>query len=193
MASEDLGFFDGCKLDDGTIVFYPSNNMFFKYDVGIVIDCYVEPVTPPAKQWYFANTHDRSHSGVDINLNRSPWGDVDLGQPVYSCCKGIVVFAGMSRGTSWGRMVIVCGVEPGQGLLFWRYGHLQAVAVQVGQVVKEGQKLGTIGKGYNDKYWAHLHLDAWRGQMIAPESWLTSWVEWVDPLAVWPDWGWGGR
>lgn len=192
MASKDLGLFNGRKLEDGVIAFYPSLGDL-SGDPTVVVDAYKAPVTPPAENWYFANVHTKAHSGLDINLNRSPWGDVDLGEPVFSCCNGIVVFSGMTRGTSWGRMVIVCGVEAGYGLLFWRYAHLQDVMARPGQIVRPGQQIGTIGKGYNDRYWAHLHLDAWRGQMIAPETWLASWVDWVDPLSVWPDWGWGGR
>ncbi len=154
------------------------------------------PVTGPASDWYFANRHSSTHSGLDINLRKYPRGDVDLGQPVFSTCGGLVAFAGMARGRSWGNLVITGSLAAGR-LLFWRYAHLREVYVDAGQIIPAGTLIGTIGKGYGDKYAAHLHLDCWRGQMIAPESWLARWVRWVDPLEVWERagyvWEWGKK
>lgn len=192
MTTRDLGLFKGRKLGDGTLAFYPTMPDSSPGEIRVVD--YVLPVTPPASDWYFANTHGSRHSGLDINLRRAPRGDVDLGQPVYTTCNGLVVFAGMALGNSWGNLVITLSVEAGQ-LLFWRYAHLQDVFIDVGQVLPAGALLGTIGKGKNDRYAAHLHLDAWRGYMLAPESWLSRRVDWVDPLQVWADagyvWEWG--
>jgi len=197
MPSELLGVFEGRGLEDGTLAFYPTVRSVVVDDACLAVTAYALPVTPPADNWYIARGQIKGvHTGLDINLNRAPWGDVELGEPVRSTCGGLVVFAGMARGTSWGNVVITVSLDNG-GLLFWRYGHLQRVSVEPGQLVPRQERIGTIGKGYNDRYPAHLHLDAWRGQMIAPESWLAKWVVWVDPLDVWAaagfDWKWSTR
>lgn len=192
---ENLGLFDGQRLGDGTLAFYPA-----ELPIGQEGDSYLRvagyqlPVIGPASDWYFATFHSSSHSGLDINLRKAPRGDVDLGQLVFSTCGGLVTFAGMARGTSWGNLVITCSLAAGQ-LLFWRYAHLRDVFVDAGQLIPTGMLVGTIGKGYNNRYAAHLHLDCWRGQMIAPETWLARWVEWLDPRDVWREagyvWEWG--
>jgi len=198
VARTDLGTYSGHRLDDGTFAFYP---VMPSGEISLLhVDGFEMPVTPPASQWYFAQRHtfpDGGHTGLDINLAKWPRGDVDLGEPVYATCNGLVVFAGMARGLSWGNLVITASLDgwPEGELLFWRYAHLQQVTVNVGQLVWKGQQVGKIGKGYNDRYYAHLHLDCWLGQMIAAEAWLTRWVNWQDPLEVWEgagySWEWG--
>ena len=152
---------------------------------------YVPPVDSPG-EWYIAQGHHSKHSGLDINLNKPPYGDVELGMPVYATCNGLVVFAGPTKGTSWGNVVIILSIDDGE-LIFWRYGHLLDY-IDVGEYVKTGDIVGSIGKGYNNRYPAHLHLDCWTDQMIAPNAWLDTSVEWHDPLDVWGnDWEWGTR
>jgi murein DD-endopeptidase MepM/ murein hydrolase activator NlpD len=187
--SERLGVFGGHRLADGTIAFYPQTSESNQ----LLIETYFLPVKLPVSDWYLATKHSKKHSGIDINLNKSPWGDVDLGLPVYATCNGLVVFAGQAKGHKWGNVVITAGSayvsKPsslwGSELLFWRYGHLKEVTAAVGQVARAGDFLGTIGKGYGDQFAAHLHLDCWMGSMIAPEAWLAREVEWRDPLKVW--------
>jgi murein DD-endopeptidase MepM/ murein hydrolase activator NlpD len=192
---ENLGPFEGRRLTDGTLAFYPSIPAEGN-DSLLSVGGYQPPVTGPPSDWYFYTLHSGKHSGLDVNLRKHPRGDVDLGQPVFSTCSGLVVFAGLGRGWRWGNLVITASLAGGR-LLFWRYAHLRDMYVDAGQLIPAGTLIGTIGKGYNDQFAAHLHLDAWRGKMIAPESWLARGVEWVDPLEVWAEagyeWKWGKK
>jgi murein DD-endopeptidase MepM/ murein hydrolase activator NlpD len=190
---EPLGLFTGRRLDDGTLAFYPAQDD--GGGIGLLqVRGYVFPVTAPQSDWYIAQGHGSGHTGLDINLKQYPRGDVDLGQPVFATCNGLVVFAGMARGTSWGNLVITASQESG-GLIFWRYAHLKDVYVSAGGLIPASTLIGTIGKGYADRYYAHLHLDCWRGAMIAAESWRAADRQWPDPLDVWRDagfvWEWG--
>ncbi len=158
----------------------------------LFVDGYGLPIEPPASDWYIASSHSTKHSGLDINLDRPPYGDVELGMPVYATCNGAVVFAGKAAGKSWGNLVITMSLGDHR-LEFWRYAHLDRINVLNAFIIKRGRQIGTIGKGYNDRYDAHLHLDGWYDRMIAPESWRSRNVEWFDPLDVWPKWKWGTR
>lgn len=160
-----------------------------------IVTDYVPPVSGEMSDWYFASEHTSSHSGLDINLRKSPRGDVELGYPVYATCAGMVVFAGYAGGNRWGNLVVTMSIANGW-MLFWRYAHLQDVFTDTGEVfVPAGHQIGTIGKGANNRYYAHLHLDCWRGGMTVPEAWFDRRVTWLDPLDVWRDagfeWDWG--
>lgn len=168
----------------------------------IVISGYSLPIQSQASEWYFANRHrptwvgkDKPHSGVDLNLLKWPRGDIELGFPVYATCPGLVVYADYAPGNYWGNLVITASIDAGDNLLYWRYAHLQSILVDVGQIVPANKLLGTIGKGANERYYAHLHLDAWRGAMVTPGAWFHKSVTWLDPLKVWADaghtWNWG--
>lgn len=164
------------------------------------IDAYTLPVTPPASLWYIAQGHTWSrsnlggHTGLDINLLTG--GDSDLGQPVYSTCNGLVVYAQKAPGAYWGNLVVVQGVGA-NGLEFWRYAHLNSIDVQVGDYVLADDSVGTIGKGGQRRYWAHLHLDCWRGGIQSAAAYRNRGGGWIDPLDVWLEagtvWGWGER
>jgi murein DD-endopeptidase MepM/ murein hydrolase activator NlpD len=189
-ANEEIGHFVGRRWMDGTLAFYPAQG--FGY-MPLEVDGFALPVEGPASDWYLATRHSAKHSGIDVNLNRKPWGDVDLGAPVMSTCNGLVVFAGQAKGRKWGNLVVTLSVWQSH-LIFWRYAHLRECHVDLSQVISIGTEVGTIGKGYGEQYAAHLHLDAWAGAMIAPESWLSVGVAWLDPIEVWKnagyDWGW---
>jgi len=155
---------------------------------------YVPPVTGDPSEWYFASTHKPpSHYGLDINLRISPRGDVELGYPVLATCAGLVAFAGRARGTSWGNLIVTMSLDD-TGPIYWRYGHCKDLMVKRGEFVRSGQQIGTIGKGYNNRYYAHLHLDAARG-LQGPGEWGNKDIEWLDPLRVWAIakhvWNWG--
>lgn len=108
----------------------------------------------------------RRHKGIDVNLRTG--GDTDLGYPVQSMFPGQVVFA--SRPGSWGGVVLVRSekwvTEYVNGLLGtdWdslevQYAHLHQMTVRVGDYVNAGDHVGSIGKGGNNQYLAHLHLE----------------------------------
>ncbi len=98
------------------------------------------------------------HPGVDI-ANR-------YGAPVLAASRGIVTFAGKMRG--YGNMV---DVDHGYGFTT-RYGHMSALAVHVGEEVKDGQLLGRVGSTGRSTG-PHLHFEVRRfGQAINPKPFL---------------------
>lgn len=122
-------------------------------------------VSVPFDQEYTVNGRAAVHPGLDISDVRG--GDTDLGAPVYSMADGVVTFSGYSA-ESWGNIVMVRHDDvPGYGTLWTQYAHLQARTVAVGDRVKQGQTVGTIGKGAGDRFSAHLHAEVRRMDLPA--------------------------
>ena len=55
---------------------------------------------------------------------------------------------------------------------YFRYGHAADLFVKVGDIVKKGQKIGTIGKGGPNNFSAHVHFDI-------PKNKLANWTSFV--------------
>ena len=167
----------------------------------LVVDRYTIPVTPPSDLWYIAQGHTwshsntRGHTGLDINLLTG--GDSDLFQPVRSTCNGLVVYARKAPGAYWGNIVVVQSIGISGMLEFWRYAHLDEIRTFEGAVLRAGDELGTIGKGGQRRYWAHLHLDLWQGAIQNAAAYRNRNSRWSDPLIVWKLAGysfkWGAR
>lgn len=118
------------------------------------------------------------HHGVDI---QNP-----TGTPIIAVADGIVVFAGNDSTTMFGPyniyygnlVVIQHNFTSSEGLpVFSLYGHMQAVDVEVGQNVSQGDRLGTVG-GTGIAQGPHLHLEVRVGDMFSfgatrnPELWV---------------------
>lgn len=84
------------------------------------------------------------HKGVDIAL--------PLGTPIQSGQDGTVTFAGNSG--DYGNVVII---ENADGLVS-KYAHCDTLSVTVGQIVKTGDVIATVGSTGNSTG-AHLHLE----------------------------------
>jgi len=100
------------------------------------------------------------HFGEDWNGRGG--GDTDLGDPVYNIGEGIVTFAHDVR-SGWGNVVIIRHAyrDPASGQVKFcdaLHGHLNQIMVKVGQQVKRGQQIGTIGSN-RGMYPAHLHFE----------------------------------
>lgn len=146
------------------------------------------PVNRP-EEWYSATWHDPTgrrnggykHTGIDLNLDRKPWGDVDRGQTVMAITRGIVLETGY---TSPYLGVVVLLVEHNGAPLYVRYWHLARdathLALRAGHPVAAGQVIGTLG---DYKGGDHLHLDM-ALDMFSSRSWLTPGIRWVDPIPV---------
>ena len=97
-------------------------------------------------------------SGVDFSAS--------AGTPVRSVASGIVRFSGWFRG--YGRIVIVDHGDAFHSIS----GHLDEIFVEVGNPIKEGQALGTVGEtgslGGPSLYF-ELRRD---GEPVDPEGWL---------------------
>lgn len=98
------------------------------------------------------------HPGVDI-ANR-------FGAPVLAASRGIVVFAGKTRG--YGNMV---EIDHGYGYMT-RYGHMSRLLVHVGDVVKDNQVIGRVGSTGRSTG-PHLHYEVHHyGHLLNPEKFL---------------------
>jgi len=96
------------------------------------------------------------HPGEDWNGRGG--GDTDLGDPIYAVAHGKVV--DMGHYPVWGNIVLLEHALPDGSRVWSQYAHLDKIMVsQQGQTVQRGQQIGTMGKGDNNRYIAHLHFE----------------------------------
>ncbi len=122
------------------------------------------PVGKPNGEGYYRSRGLRlttpRHLGDDWNGNGG--GNTDLGDPVYTIGTGLVTYAADARGR-WGKVVIVRHAfrEPKSGKVLCcqtLYGHLDRIDVKLGQLVRRGDQIGTIGTNHG-MFPAHLHSE----------------------------------
>lgn len=102
------------------------------------------------------------HTGLDFRGS--------MGDPVRATAQGKVVGAGWSGG--YGRMV---EIDHGNGLTT-RYGHLSAINVKVGDVIKIGQIVGAVGSTGRSTG-PHLHYETRiDGEPVDPQKFLRAGV-----------------
>lgn len=131
-------------------------------DVVFLDKAYVAGIKGNGGKWLMAP--GQWHTGIDLNGPKG--GNTDLGQPIYAAAAGVVTFAGQGDGTSWGNLVTIW-----HGTVGTRYGHLQRVMVTKGQSVRAGQQIGTMGRGYNNRWYAHLHFDVFKKTLPTASYW----------------------
>lgn len=128
------------------------------------------------------------HVGIDVASEREHLTVVSIGD-------GVVRSVGTVR--SWGGIVIVEHALPDGSRFCSLYGHLSPfTCVAPGQVVKQGQKLGAIGRTgtwENGGYLAHLHFGIHLGPYAPPNTrpdWIAGYLApdrfaadhgWIDP------------
>ncbi|TAG08189.1 MAG: M23 family metallopeptidase [Verrucomicrobia bacterium] len=124
------------------------------------------------------------HFGEDWNGRGG--GDTDLGDPVYAVADGIVTFAYNVR-TGWGNVVLTRHAyrDPQSGVVKYcdtLNGHLDRIMVRVGQQIKRGQQIGTIGSN-SGMYPAHLHFEIRHNIHIGMQrnSVPATFEHWADP------------
>jgi len=111
---------------------------------------------PPLKGYYNAQGFGKNnHLGDD--WNGVSGGNTDLGDPVYSIANGRVVYA-EDYGPGWGNIVRIVHYLEDSTQVESLYAHFDEIQVEVGQWVKLGDQIGTIGNA-NGTYPAHLHLE----------------------------------
>lgn len=100
------------------------------------------------------------HAGVDI-ANA-------IGTPIGSVSDGVVIEAGPASGFGlWVR------VQNNDGTISV-YGHVNEIIAKVGQKVRAGEEIATIGNR-GESTGPHLHLEVWlNGNKIDPQPWLAS-------------------
>lgn len=122
---------------------------------------------PDAAGYYkFRGFYPNGHLGEDWNGKGG--GDSDLGDPIYSMGRGVVVFSENIH-VGWGNCVIVRHAyrdTTGKiDMVDSLYAHLHERKVQVGQLVEKGQLVGTMG-GNNGMYAVHLHFEVRKNLQI---------------------------
>ena len=129
--------------------------------------CYAAdlPVTSPFGWRIHPITGEYSfHTGVDLGY--------DYGMEIFALWSGIVLQAG-DYGDGYGNQVLL---YHGDSDCYTRYAHLSAVYLSPGQLVVQGQMIGTVGATGNATG-PHLHLE-----YIVPS---TNGYEYRDPLLLW--------
>jgi murein DD-endopeptidase MepM/ murein hydrolase activator NlpD len=119
------------------------------------------PVGKPNGDGYyvFRGYWPNGHLGEDWNGRGG--GDSDLGAPIYSTARGVVVIS-QNIGGGWGHCIVIRHAyrdETGKiAMVDSQYGHLHARIAKVGQVVEKGQLIGTMGGNFG-MYAVHLHFE----------------------------------
>ncbi len=101
---------------------------------------------------------ENNHLGDD--LNGIGGENTDLGDPVYSIANGQVIYADWPA-DGWGNMLLVMIAFEENGERHYVqacYAHLDSIEVAEGEIVRRGQKIGTVGTA-GGKYLAHLHFE----------------------------------
>ena len=142
----------------------------------------------PSASWYCATWHDLTgvrnggykHTGIDLNLDLPPWGDVEraLGLSVYAIADGVVTYST----PNWSGVPMVVIRHEHNGAWLWvRYAHVKPqYPLLEGAVVDAGQCLGGFAN-YPDAG-DHLHFDMALDEFA--REWLTSEIRWIDPVPV---------
>jgi murein DD-endopeptidase MepM/ murein hydrolase activator NlpD len=105
----------------------------------------------------FGPRGNRFHAGIDLAAAS--------GTPVAAAAPGRVVFAGRAGG-GWGRLVVVAHARGVRTL----YAHLKVVRVQLGEVVRAGTRIGSVGSSGNATG-PHLHFEVrLRGAAVDPRG-----------------------
>ena len=120
--------------------------------------------------YVFRGYAPNAHQGEDWNGNGG--GNSDLGDPVYAAADGVVVYSEDYR-RSWGNLVIIRhAYRSTDGTIQMcdsLYAHLDQRSVRLYQIVKRGQKVGTIGTAHGI-YAAHLHFEIRKNLQIGPNQ-----------------------
>jgi murein DD-endopeptidase MepM/ murein hydrolase activator NlpD len=100
------------------------------------------------------------HRGVDIAAKE--------GGDVIAVAAGLVTYAGKRYG--YGNLV---EITHGNGYVT-RYGHNSAIAVKVGETVKKGQKISSVGNTGRSTG-PHIHFEVWvNGKAVDPMKYITA-------------------
>ena len=153
-----------------------------------IADGFDYPVGKPDAAGYYKSRGLRlrppAHYGEDWNGRKG--GNSDLGDPVYAIADGVVTFSANVRG-AWGNVVLTRHAyrDPSSGKVKYvdtLNGHLDRIMVKLGQVVKRGQQIGTIGSNAG-MYPAHLHFEMRHNITLGlHRSGVPNTMEhWVDP------------
>lgn len=146
------------------------------------------PVGKPNAEGYYKARGLRLRPPVHFgeDWNGAGGGDTDLDDPIYSIAHGIVTFA-YDTGGGWGNVIIIRHAyrDPATGKILYvdsLYGHNRTILVRVGEKVKRGQKIATLGNN-RGMYAAHLHFEIRHNIRIGMmrENVARTLDNWADP------------
>jgi murein DD-endopeptidase MepM/ murein hydrolase activator NlpD len=152
----------------------------------------VGTVAYPPEMWYAATVHDLTgvknsgykHSGIDLNLDLSPWGDVDRGLPVWAVAEGEIWDIRFSTANLG---CVVLKIFHRGAPLWVRYWHLETRdhfwELAIGQLVQAGDLIGKLGDYGGRAKGDHLHFDM-AYDAFSAGWWLTPAIHWVDPVPI---------
>jgi murein DD-endopeptidase MepM/ murein hydrolase activator NlpD len=126
----------------------------------LLADGFDFPVGPPNGKGYYNAQGFGKNTHLGDDWNGVGGGNSDFDDPVYSIARGIVSEV-YHAGPGWGNVVRVLHwferdslVKECESL----YAHLHQMTVAVGDTLRRGQQLGTIGNA-DGAYYAHLHFE----------------------------------
>lgn len=137
-----------------------SYDSIFRQNFTFFSDGFDYPVGVPNAEKYFLalNFGEERHLGED--WNGVGGGNSDLGDPVYVIGNGLVTFS-KEVCCGWGKVIRIVHRMPNHPEYDYVesvYAHLQNIQVKPGDLVRRGDKIGSIGTA-NGRYIAHLHLE----------------------------------
>jgi len=97
----------------------------------------------------FGIRNGRRHDGIDISAKK--------GTPIKAAAAGKVVYAGAMRG--YGKLILLRHKDN----MFTAYSHNNSNKVRKGQTVRQGQKIGTVGRT-GRATGPHVHFEIRHGQ-----------------------------
>jgi len=153
------------KRDSSASDFFPtipisSYDSIFAYNAAFYSDGFDYPVGKPNGHKYFKAQEFGNDQHLGEDWNGVGGGNTDLGDPVYAISNGLVTFS-KNVCCGWGNVIRVVHKLPSDHQYSYIesvYAHLHNLYVRPGQMIKRGDKIGTIGTA-NGRYSAHLHLE----------------------------------
>jgi murein DD-endopeptidase MepM/ murein hydrolase activator NlpD len=103
------------------------------------------------------------HPGEDWNIPGA--GNGDWGEPVYAIANGEVVFSGWN--SAMGNVVLIKHNLSRTEAVWSQYAHLDVRMVKTGDMVTRRQQIGTVGRGPNNRFAAHLHFEIRKADLPA--------------------------
>lgn len=159
-----------CRLAVMAVSFFTPRAAWAGHSIRVTAaDGFDLPVGKPNAEGYYVyrGYTPNGHQGEDWNGNGG--GNTDQGDSVYSTADGVVVYSA-DYGRTWGNLVIVRHAFRSGGQIQTvdsLYAHLDQRSVRIYQLVKRGQRVGTIGTAHGI-YAAHLHFEIRKNLQIGP-------------------------
>jgi|GEM_PF-2126517 len=162
---------------DKSMIFPPmagADGRVTKKPFGILVGPEDSPVSPERFRGY--------HTGSDFEVTAD---EQDVEVPVYAVCEGRLILKRLVSGYGG---VAVQACQLGGKDVTVLYGHLRLASIDavIDQELNQGQRLGTLGQGYNaetDGERKHLHLAIHEGTAVD----LRGYVSKKDDLDQWID------